>query len=289
MKIMVSYNRGEWGEVENIVNQIRAQQIPLWIDCEALAAGADWRSELLSVARTADAFIPFLSDRYVNSAMCRMELLMARAFKRPILPIMIEECWDALQAFEETKFVSDLTVARIGAEQLYGYNVSKAELVDMVIAKLKRIMTPEQSSTEPNVYLSYPSLSARFATDIHQLLLDNGLHPWIATRNSSIGEDWRETQIETLTNCKVLVTIASAGLLSDSNFLRTEILISEAIGHLTFTVEDPELQRDSLLKAEVYQKLERDPAFSRLVERQWYSPDEIGKRLLDDVHSIISR
>ena len=288
MRIMVSYNRGEWAEVKEVIDLLRGEALPFWIDREALSAGADWRAELLRTARIAEAFVPFLSPRYANSPMCRMELLMARSFKRPIFPVMLEECWDELRAQEETSFVSSLTVARLGAEQLYGLKINRTDLIERLRGALQNCLNPP-SRPRPNVYISYPSASARFATQIHDALSkSHELRPWVATQDCEIGADWRESQIEALTQCSVHVTVASGGLNRENQVLRTEILLSEALGHATFTVEDPELEYDLALKADVYERLERDPAFRRLVEKQWFEASEIGGRLVESVRSAVS-
>jgi len=287
MRIMVSYNRGEWAEVKEVLDLLRGDALPFWVDREALAAGVDWRAELLRTARTAEAFVPFLSPRYANSPMCRMELLMARSFKRPIYPVMLEECWDELRTQEETSFISGLTVARLGAEQIYGLKASRNDLIERLRGALQNCLNPP-SRPKPNVYISYPNASAHFATEVHEKLSRSGeLRPWVATLDCEIGTDWREAQIEALTQCSVHVTVASAGILPESQVLRTEILLSEALGHATFTVEDPELKYDLVLKADNYDRLERDPAFRRLVEKQWFEDSEIDGRLVEAVRSAI--
>ncbi len=287
MRIVVSYNREEWAEVNEVLDLLPRGELQFWIDREALAGGVDWRAELLRKARTADAFVPFLSPRYADSPMCRMELLMARSFKRPICPVMLSECWDELRAQEETRFISTLTVARLGAQQLYGLRVTRADLIERLEVALRNCLDPP-SRPKPNVYISYPSASARFATQIHaRLSQSEGLRPWVATQDSEIGADWRESQVEALTNCSVHVTVASGGMLQDSQVLRTEVLLSEALGHEVFTVEDPELEQDLALNRDIYAKLERDPAFRRLVQKQWFKASEVGGRLVEAVGNAL--
>jgi hypothetical protein len=115
MTIMISYSRRDSKEVDDILACLAKFDLPVWRDTTNMEPGEEWRATLLKKPTTVDAFIPFLSENYVDSAPCRMELFLARATERHIFPVMLTECWDYLDTKEETKYISALSAARTQA------------------------------------------------------------------------------------------------------------------------------------------------------------------------------
>jgi hypothetical protein len=131
MNIMISYSHDDTEKVDAIQSCLeRFFGGPVWRDTTHIGPGEDWRETLLKKPTTVDAFIPFLSENYVNSEICRMELFLARATERHILPIMLTECWNYLDAKEETKHISTLFAARMQALKIVSLPVTKEQLLE---------------------------------------------------------------------------------------------------------------------------------------------------------------
>jgi len=288
MSIMISYSRSDTKEVDGILSCLALSGISVWKDTIDMEPGEDWRATLLKKPATVDTFIPFLSENYVNSEMCRMELFLARATGRHIFPVMLTECWDYLDTKEETKYISALFAARMQVLRIVSLPVTREQM----LARLAHDIKSKVDNTRKracNTYISYPGQSGPFATNIYDRLADGKIRPWIATLDCQFGSDWRKSQVEAMMAARAHIIVISRELLrSNNDVVKTEILMSESLGLRIFGVEEPEL-RDSQEHSRVFSFLkDGNEVFRRIPKFNWYNEGDLEK-LKRDLLSEIKR
>jgi hypothetical protein len=121
MSAMISYSHLDRAVADGLIDHLRSENVSAWIDHQKIAQGAQWRDELMNQLRECDAFIPLISDNYLTSEHCRMELLIARSFDRKIIPIMLDNSWSALSKSEATKSLDDLFILNLHGRNIVGY------------------------------------------------------------------------------------------------------------------------------------------------------------------------
>ena len=286
MPVMISYSHEDWPAVEPVVELLKVNGIDVWIDRERIKPDMVWRLELLKAPQTTDGLICFMSQNYIASDMCRMELLLARNFDKPVYPVMLEECWQDLEKTEETRHLSMILASRLGALRVVGLDCERDEVLKRLVRAVKRQFLTETPDIQPNVYISYPDGTAEFATGMYSALNTAPIHPWIATMNCEVGEDWRKSQTQAMSKVKVNVIVLSEGFVLDdyrSEVLRTETLMAEAFELPTLCVLSPSLDADRKLRNQVFTKLASQQAFRRLTERQWFSSTQIDAELKAEI------
>jgi TIR domain len=278
MTAMISYSRNDWRAVKSVVSFLRDNGLAVWVDRDQIRPNMEWRQELLRTPRQADAFVPFLSRSYIASEMCRMELFLARSFGRPIFPVMLEECWHALDSREETKYIAAIFAARLKARKLVGLRTTRDEILSRLLRAINN-RSSKKSRRNHNVYISYPNGAASFATKLHSILSNKKIRPWVATKDCEVGDDWRKVQVQAMAEAKAHLIVISRDFLRKNDVLRTEVLMSEAFQLPTFCVISPALVSEADIDR-VYAHISNgDQAFRRLAQRQWYKRKDIEGEL----------
>ncbi len=289
MPVMISYSRTDWERVQPVVTYLKQSGIETWVDQENLKPFSNWRLELLRMPKVADAFVPFLSESYLASEMCRMELFLARSFERPIFPVMLEECWTALDQWEETTHLGRIFIARLGSQRLVGKRFER----DHILERLRRAIDMKLNAREPasrNVFISFPGDSAEFATDLHGRISSAICKPWVATLDCEVGSDWRHSQVQAMGAANAHVVVVSDDYLAPQQALRTEILTSEALELPTFCICTPQLSADADLIGKVYGHLQNgEQALRRLTVHQWCKSGEIESHLAPALEALLGR
>lgn len=289
---MISYSHADWSDVEPVVKHLKAAGIPLWIDREQIKPTMIWRRELLNAPQHCDAIICFLSTNYLASEICRMELFLARNFDKPIFPVMVDECWEALDGLEESKNIASILAARLAVNKVVGLNTTR----EVVLTRLQRAVEFRLGlSRQPidffNVYISYPDGTAEFATKLHAAIDELPIRPWIATMNCEIGDDWRKSQTQAMSKARLNLIVMSEDFVGDAwrvDVLRTETLLAEAFDHPTLCIMSPALSADISLRNRVFNRLANgEQAFRRLTERQWFTPEHVGTDLKAEIQRLI--
>lgn len=228
MSVMISYSRKDWDKVAPVVDAFRERKLPVWLDREQIKGGGDWRRQLLTAPRRVRAFVPFVSANYVASEMCRMELFLARASERPILPVMLEECWNLLDEREETKHLSTLFAARLQKLSAVSLPLTREDVLERLFQAIEdRIQGKRRKHN--NAYISYPGASGPFATRIRHELASGAIKPWVATLDCMIGDDWRRAQVQAMAKSRAHIVVISAESLNANEVLRTEVLMSDSL------------------------------------------------------------
>jgi len=293
MQVMISYSHADWSEVEPVVSYLKHAGIELWIDREQIKPTMIWQRELLAAPRQTAAIICFLSENYLSSEICRMELFLTRKFDKPVFPVMLQECWDLLDRCEETKYLGSTLAARLQVNRVVGLTTTREEVPARLRRAVDRKLSPTTSDSKVyNLYMSYPDGAAEFATSVHNALDSSSVHPWIATVNCDVGDDWRRVQTRTMSAAKVNLIIMGEEFASEewrTEVLRTETLLSEAFDHPTLCFMTPALSADTALRNRVFNRLSNgEQAFRRLKERQWFSPDHVAVELKEEVSRLVA-
>lgn len=240
MTVMLSYSRHDRAVADEVVRYLRAHKVSTWIDHQQIAQGAQWRDELMSQLRECNGFIPLISSHYMSSEHCRMELLIARSFDRRIVPIMLDESWNALALSEATKGLDDLFILNLHGQNVVGYPADRDEIFRRVAAGVTAKRPAEASG---HVYFVYLEQDAVLATDLARELRRSGIPTWIASIDAVAGDNWRKAQVRSMHRAACQFVLLNDGI-TKNEFVATEMLMAEAIGIPAFMAFHPDVRRD---------------------------------------------
>jgi len=102
--VFVSYPRTQRAVVDRLVDDLRSGRMDTYFDKE-LIGGQHWWNELLTRIEQADVFMPVVCADYADSAPCDLELKHAVAWRKPVLPVAVEQVSGSL-------FPSDIAEAQ---------------------------------------------------------------------------------------------------------------------------------------------------------------------------------
>lgn len=88
--VFVSYARKDEGRVLKIVDKIKACGIPVFLDTEAIPAGASWPDVLYLAIRKCQLFLCMLSPQAAESVNVLIEVALACHADRPIVPVLLQ-------------------------------------------------------------------------------------------------------------------------------------------------------------------------------------------------------
>jgi hypothetical protein len=89
--IFISYSRRDKDVVDRLTQLLTAAGVEIWIDREGIRGGEKWRALIVQAIRTADAVLLVLTPNAVESDNVRKELDLTEEFKKPIIPVEIEQ------------------------------------------------------------------------------------------------------------------------------------------------------------------------------------------------------
>ena len=88
----ISYSRRDTDIVDTVVKVIEAAGIPVWMDREAMHAGAQWRAQIVEAIDNAAAFVLFISAEAMASKNVLKETILAEETEDILfIPVMVEE------------------------------------------------------------------------------------------------------------------------------------------------------------------------------------------------------
>lgn len=290
MAAMISYSRHDRDVADELSRHLQSHNVPVWIDHQQIAQGAQWRDELLNQLRQCDAFIPLISSHYMSSEHCRMELLIARSFDRRIIPVMLDESWGALARSEATKSLDDLFILNLGALNVVGYPVDRDDIFRRVAVRVKAKRPVETSG---HVYFVYLEQDAVLATDLARELTQSGIPTWIASVDTVAGDNWRKSQVRAMHRAACQFIILNEGI-TKNEFVATEVLMAEAIGIPVFMAFHPDIRGDegkiAMLNTELKQG---ELPFRRVFDRNAFviqaQPPRASRDMIGGFRSITHR
>ena len=269
--IMISYRTADRVVADELHDELKSAGLSPWMDHRGIRPGSKWRDELLKEVRRCDAFIALLTPDYIQSEHCRMEVFIARSRGCPILPVMLQDTFELLDRYEETKGLADIFMVRLFQLSVVGLPVTRQEAVQRLVFAAR---TVGQEAPRKTVYIAYCNEEAEVATRIADQFGRDGISAWVATRDCRIGDNWRQAQARGIMNAAIQIVVLDKTI-ADTNVLRTEIILAEAFGLPVLTVLGEDLSRDPNGLAEVMKKLRSgDVTFRRLTDVQPFHCDE---------------
>lgn len=268
--IMISYKTENRATADELFVMLEAAGLVPWMDYRGIEPGMKWRDELIRQVRTCNAFVALLTPNYIRSEHCRMEILIARSRRCPILPVEVEECIDLLDSYEETKGLADTLMVRLQRSSLVGLPIRREQALERLVSAALSI---DQTPFVKKAYIAYCSNEAAVATQIASQLEQAGISTWIATKDCRIGDNWRQAQAYGVANAAAQVIVIDETI-ADADVLRTEIILSEAFGLPVFTVLGESLSKDDTKIACIMRSLRSaDITYRRLTDIQPFRSD----------------
>jgi|GEM_PF-1733781 len=285
--VMISYRSLDKSFVTELKTELQREGIAPWVDEEQIKPGMKWRNEILNAPRLCDACLLVLSPEYLESEHCRMEVFIARSFGRPIIPVMLRDCFSSLDKYDETQGLANLFMMLMFRLSCVGLPITQEEALKRVVEGVSFALIRKPCSKK-DVYISYASKDAELATNIAQLLETKGISAWVATTGVYVGENWRDAQVRAMMNASVHIIILDEDMMG-SNFLRTEILLSEARELETVTVLPPRLHGNISEIRNLMDKLDRsDRTYRRLTELQYFTCEQGVDLLIDKLYNFLT-
>lgn len=267
---MISYKTENRATADELFVMLEAAGLVPWMDYRGIEPGMKWRDELIRQVRTCNAFVALLTPNYIRSEHCRMEILIARSRRCPILPVEVEECIDLLDSYEETKGLADTFMVRLQRSSLVGLPIRREQALERLVSAALSI---DQTPFVKKAYIAYCSNEAAVATQIASQLEQAGISTWIATKDCRIGDNWRQAQAYGVANAAAQVIVIDETI-ADADVLRTEIILSEAFGLPVFTVLGESLSKDDTKIAFIMRNLRSaDITYRRLTDIQPFRSD----------------
>ena len=143
-KVFISYSRRDIDVVENIVSQLEAEGIEVWLDREAIKPGQQWRRQIVEGIDTAEAFILNLSPNSGASDNVLKELNLAEEALEPfILPVMLSEMK-----------IPDVMRYQLAGTQFIAYYLDSKRGVQDLVAEIKkrRNATADRPKVQPPAF-----------------------------------------------------------------------------------------------------------------------------------------
>jgi hypothetical protein len=276
----ISYSKDDDKIVSRIILELKAKNVQIWHD-ESIPSSADWKREIFRAITNCDCMIVCLSNSYINSTMCRMEIFLAQCYNKKILPIMIkEECWKELHSFKELASVGDLSVINLVNNVIFGLKVSEANQLNKLVASINNEVDPRFANCK--LFISYRAQDAVYATKVAEDLFQNGINTWIAALSYKPGENWQSSQWEALMKVEGLVVILSKEV-AQSEYIRKEILIAKTreIPIYPVLIDDPRIESPDF-RREINRELDDTKSFEmrEINAIQWFYPNKPDYRMM---------
>ncbi|NPV67360.1 MAG: DUF4268 domain-containing protein [Anaerolineae bacterium] len=96
--VFISYSRKDAAFVNRLVGDLRARQVPIWLDRAALTGGAEWLAAIENALEDATHLVLVMSPASNRSKFVRKEALYALEEGKNVIPIRIAPCKPPLLA-----------------------------------------------------------------------------------------------------------------------------------------------------------------------------------------------
>ena len=143
-QVFISYSRRDSETIEEIVAQLEAEGIDVWLDREDIKPGQQWRRQIVEAIDTAEAFVLNLSPDSGASDNVLKELNLAEESLEPfILPVMLKDMK-----------IPDTMRYQLAGTQFIAYFLDSKRGVQDLIAEIKkkRIATADRPEVQPPAF-----------------------------------------------------------------------------------------------------------------------------------------
>ncbi|HZF08760.1 MAG TPA: toll/interleukin-1 receptor domain-containing protein [Thermoanaerobaculia bacterium] len=269
--VIISYKTANRAMADEFYAELKSAGLSPWMDYRGIEPGTKWRPKLLEELRSCGSFVALLTPGYIQSETCRMEIFIARSRGCVVLPVVLEDCFDLLDEYEETKGLADTFMVRLYRLSVVGLSITRQEAIQRVITAARSV---GQEPARKTVYVAYCNNEAELATQIARQLERDGISAWVATEDCRVGDNWRQAQARGVLNASIQVVVLDESI-AEAEVLRTEILLAEAFGLPVFTVLGAKLAGDEEAVAHVMERLRvADRTFGRLTDMQPFRCDQ---------------
>jgi len=227
--VMISYNSAQRAFAESLKVRLRAAGFEVWIDREGIRPGMRWREGFVDAVRSRDVFVPVLSQSFLESSHCRLEVLTARSFGKKIAPVMVDDCMRMLRDHPETEGLDDIFMMFFSDLKSVGVPISEDEAYQRLVQGIVFDSASAAVPPDPPVYVAHVWKEAAFADRIARALSDRGRRVWIAGRDVPVGVRWFDEQIRAIHRAKAMVVVIDADA-PTARHLRTEIALAGVLG-----------------------------------------------------------
>jgi uncharacterized protein YjiK len=93
LRVFVSYARGDYFQVKQLVEILREGGHDPWMD-HGILPGQDWKAELSKAIRLNDVFLYAITPRSIKSDWCRWEFQEAMLNNKSVMPVLLEDTAD---------------------------------------------------------------------------------------------------------------------------------------------------------------------------------------------------
>src|SRR5690606_22007865 len=108
--IFISYSRQNLSFAERLAHDLHDAGLDVWLDVRQIKGGEQWREAIFAGISQSEIVVVCLSPSAIDSEWVRREILMARSQGKVLIPAMVEDCFEGMQQYEETRFLLDLQV-----------------------------------------------------------------------------------------------------------------------------------------------------------------------------------
>lgn len=268
-KVLVSYCHRDSDFVRKLDADLIDAGTTAWIDYRSIPPGRPWRQAIYDGIAESDTVIMCLSPHYLQSEICLQEAYIARTYDKRILPVMVENCYEDLSRYDETKGIEHLFIVEFTGKKtpytLGTYADSFQRLIDAL-----HHQPGQERQTE--YYVSFGSVDADFATQLGRDLDSAGINAWVATLDLMCGDPWWGKLAKAMMNARSLIVVLSPQA-ARSDWVRREVLLARTRDIPLIPVVPARVAADESLLSELYRVIN----------------DSYEMRLLGEIHFIFER
>jgi hypothetical protein len=294
-RVMISYRNvdGQREFAFDLEKELANAGLETWLDTKNIPRLSRWEDEIFNGIINSDYVILCLSPDYFESETCLFECLIARGYGKTLLPIIVPydaqiEVLDLISDHDETKGIDHLNILNFRTQTVLGLREEHAKLTQRVI---KAITHPTLPDTDYDVYFSFRTSQATFATQVADDLNKAGIKSFIHTRAIDPGVDWRRMSWSAGLRSKIHVVILSPDV-EQSEFIKNEVLVTRTKQNTQFIpLLAQDFVDDQAAKSTIRQTFSTSKNLSMLNQIQWFIPQEKDfiDVLIKDIKALLAR
>jgi TIR domain len=286
--VFLSYRPTDAEIVERTKNDLARQGIDAWNYDNDVLPGQPWRTMMYDALVAAETVIVFLSPSFIENEVCRQQVYIAQSFKKRIIPIVVQPCFELLDSADEFSQLRGLNIIT----DSFNFDKGLADNYDTLFPLLIKAIRPNPAPTPLNArhhYVAFSKLDWEFVVKLNDDLLKVGIHAWSTATHLCGGDNWRRGIADAVLTAQNLILVLSLEAIQ-SYWVRREVMLARLNGIPIIPFVPPRVLDGSTFAKE-YPKL-RDAAFpvyemNPINEINWiYSETDYEKALSDLVTAL---
>lgn len=302
-RVMISYRNIESqrdfaSSLEKVLANVGIQT---WIDFKNIPRLSRWEDEIFKGIINSDYVVLCLSPEYFESETCLFECYIARGYGKTLLPLILpcdeekplesqESVYRLIPQFEETRGIELLNFLNFHSQRIVGLEQDHTQLIERLI---NAITNPIPSNIDYDVFCSFKSSQAKFATQVADDLNKSGIKTFIHTRAIDAGVDWRHFSWNAMLRAKIHIVFLSPDV-AQSEFISNEALVTRTRQDAVFIpIVVAAFADDAVAKSTIRDTFASSKNLSVLNEIQWLIPDNdyvvFVDGLISDIRALLSQ